>query len=112
MKINRMKHVEVAKIEAGSISFQAVRLQEDNGRKHPIQFNMLVGGEVVARMGEAAARFFIEQAQQVYVRKYNDEWIRSPTYAAAMAAFRAAGRRQSNEADEAPAVSTERHRFA
>ncbi|TYO65561.1 hypothetical protein FXV83_16655 [Bradyrhizobium hipponense] len=114
MTISRMKHVEVAKVEAGLITFQAVRLEEDNGRKHPMQFNMLVGDEIVARMGEAAARFFIEQASQVFVREYDDEWIRrSPTYAASIAAFRAAAeQRQSHEAEEAPAVSTEQHRFA
>ena len=113
MKINRLRHVEVAKVEAGPISFQAVRLQEDDGRKHPIQFNMLIGGEVVARMGEGAARFFIEQAQQVFAREYDDEWTRSPTYAAGEASRRAAAERhQSIEADGTPAVSTERHRFA
>lgn len=104
MSISRMKVVELAKVEKGLVTFQAVRLEEDNGRTHPIQFNMLVGGEPVARMDEAAARFFIEQAQQVFVKSYEDEWVRqSPTYAAASAAFRAAAaQRQSDEVNNAP----------
>jgi hypothetical protein len=104
MTISRMKAVPLANVEQGLITFRAARLEEDNGKKHPIQFDMLVAGEPVARMGEAAARFFIEQAQQVFVKSYEDEWIRqSPTYAATSAAFRAASeQRQSNEVNNAP----------
>jgi hypothetical protein len=104
MTISRMKVVELAKVEKGLVVFQAVRLEEDNGRTHPIQFNMTVCGEPVARMDEATARFFIEQASQVFVKSYDDEWIRnSPTYAASAAAFRAASeQRQSDEVNDAP----------
>ncbi|MGX9944825.1 hypothetical protein ACTG4Q_20385 [Bradyrhizobium denitrificans] len=114
MTISRMKHVELARVEQGLLMLQAVRLEEDNGWKHPIMFTLSVAGEPAAVMGEEAARFFIEQAQQVFVKSYEDEWIRrSPTYAASMAAFRAAAeQRQSTEAEEAPAVSTAQHRFA
>jgi hypothetical protein len=104
MTISRMKAVQLANVEVGLITFRAARLEEENGKNHPIQFDMLVAGEPVARMGEAAARFFIEQAQQVFVKSYEDEWIRqSPTYAAASAAFRTASeQRQSDEVNNAP----------
>lgn len=94
--ITRMKHIEVAKIVAGPVTFQAVRLEEDGGKKHPLQFNMTVAGEPVARMGEEATRFFITAVQQVFARERDDEWTRSPTYAATEAARRAAAQRRQS----------------
>ncbi|WLA44130.1 hypothetical protein QNJ95_22925 [Bradyrhizobium elkanii] len=98
---------------AGPITFVAAKnVDTETGTESKLFFRLTCGEQVLADMGEEAARLFTMQVQQVFVREYDDEWTRSPTYAAAMAAFRAAGRRQSNEADEAPAVSTEQHRFA
>jgi hypothetical protein len=92
-----IKAVEVARLIAGPIKFVAAKnVDTDTGEESKMFFRMKFGEQVLADMGEEAARLFISQVQQTFAREYDDEWIRSsPTYAAVMADFHAAAQRRS-----------------
>ena len=75
------KITNVVVVSAGPIGFAATRI-ENEGDKPQLEFRMICGDEVLADMGEEAARFFISQVQQAFAIERDDEWTRLPTYAA------------------------------
>ncbi|WP_316207359.1 hypothetical protein [Bradyrhizobium sp. SZCCHNR3118] len=74
-------------IVAGPVSFVATKIEEP-GKKPQLKFRMICGDEVLADMGEEAARFFIKQAQETFIGEYDDEWLRMSTVHAAVDADR------------------------
>lgn len=75
------KITNVIVVSAGPLGFAATRI-ENEGAKPQLKFRMICGDQVLADMGEEAARFFISQVQQAFAIKRDDEWTRLPTYAA------------------------------
>lgn len=96
------KITNITVLRAGPISFTATKI-ESEGEKPQIKFRMVYGDEVLADMGEQAARLFASQVQQTLARTYDDEWTRNPTYAAVEADRRAVAARRQSNGNEAPA---------
>jgi hypothetical protein len=91
-----IKTVEVTRMIGGPIEFVAAKnVDTDTGEESKLIFRLTCGDQVLAQMGEEAARLFINQVQQTFARQRDDEWIRQPTYAAVEAARHAAARRRS-----------------
>lgn len=75
------KITNVVVVSAGPISFAATRIEVEE-HEPKLKFRMICGDQVLADMGEEAARFFISQVQQSMAIAKGDEWTRLPTYAA------------------------------
>ncbi|BAR62010.1 hypothetical protein [Bradyrhizobium elkanii] len=75
------KITNVIVVSAGPIGFSATKI-ENEGKKPQLKFRMICGDQVLADMGEEAARFFTSQVQQAFAIVHEDEWTRCPTYAA------------------------------
>jgi hypothetical protein len=75
------KITNITVVRAGPIGFSATKI-ENEGQQPNIKFRMVFGDTVLADMGEEAARFFISRVQEALAIVHDDEWTRSPTYAA------------------------------
>ena len=75
--------VEVTRLMAGPVMFVAAKnVDTETGESSKLFFRLTYAGKVLADLGEEAARLFISQVQQTFVREYADEWTRSTTYSA------------------------------
>ncbi|MDB5610685.1 MAG: hypothetical protein JWP25_7585 [Bradyrhizobium sp.] len=91
-----IKAVEVTIMIAGPIEFVAAKnVDTDTGEESKLFFRMKFGEQVIADMGEEAARLFISQVQQTFARQYDNEWTRQPIYAAVEADRHAVAQRRS-----------------
>jgi hypothetical protein len=77
--LSKISNVTV--LSAGPINFSAVRIEDDAGNA-TLKFRMTCGEQVLADMGEEAARLFTMQVQQAFAVVKDDWWTRSPTYLA------------------------------
>jgi hypothetical protein len=75
------KITNITVVRAGPIGFAATKVERE-GEQPVIKFRMVCGGNVLADMGEEAARFFISRVQEAFAIERGDEWTRLPTYAA------------------------------
>ncbi len=73
--------VEVTRMVAGPVTFIAAKnVDTETGVSSKLFFKMTYAGKIMADLGEEAARLFINQVQQTFVREYADEWTRATTY--------------------------------
>lgn len=82
MTENIAKITNISVVRAGPIGFAATKVEYEGEQQPVIKFRMVYGGNVLADMGEEAARFFISRVQEAFAIERGDEWTRLPTYAA------------------------------